>query len=98
MTMQDAVPAQGADAHQTPAPEPTPVRPRTLTQEEAQRRLEETRQRVQQVIARMQARHQSRTRTPEVAPEALQHRPGEPEHRQHPDQQMTPTRGRGMER
>jgi hypothetical protein len=78
--------------------EAEPLRPHTLTMEDAHRRLEETRQRMQQVIARMQVRGQGLTPAPQVEPEALQHQPGEPEHSQSPDQQATPQRSRGMER
>jgi hypothetical protein len=80
-----------------PVPQDPPIRPRTLTPEEAQQRLEETRQRMQQVIARMQARGQGRAPSRQVEPESLQHQAGEPEHSQSPDQQATPSQSRGIE-
>jgi type IV secretory pathway VirD2 relaxase len=70
-----------------------PMRPRTLTTEEAHRRLEETRQRLQQTIGRLQARGQEVARAKEIEPETLQHQPGEPEHSQPPDQQSAPSQG-----
>jgi hypothetical protein len=52
--------------------EDQPIRPQTLTMAEAQRRLEETRQRMQQTIGRMNARYG--VSTPSLAPDTVQAR------------------------
>jgi hypothetical protein len=86
--MQDPMPDADPSAAQAP-----PLRPNILTPEEAQRRLDATRQRIEQTVARLQARGQDVSHAKAIEPETLQHQPGEPEHSQSPDQQSTPTQG-----